>query len=49
MKKQFCLYIDEKKLEEIRQRAKSQDVPISTYIKTKLFLENKSNSHEEKI
>lgn len=47
MKKPFNFYIDEEKLKEIKARAKAQDVPLSTYIKTKLFPENKQTSKQE--
>lgn len=39
MKKTFNIYISEEKIEELRARAKAQDIPVSTYIKSKLFSE----------
>jgi hypothetical protein len=39
MKKNFNLYLSEDKIQELRERAKSQDIPIGTYIKSKLFPE----------
>ena len=35
----FNLYISKKKLEELRKKADAQDLPLSSYIKTKLFPE----------
>jgi len=38
-KKPYNLYFSADKLVELKKRAKDQDVPLSTYIKTKLFKE----------
>jgi predicted DNA binding CopG/RHH family protein len=40
MKKTFNIYFSEEKLAEIKEKAKALDIPVSTYIKSKIFKED---------